>query len=81
MLDWQTRRTYIPLTMQADEIKAIRTRAGMTQAQFAREIGVDVLSVSRWERGVYTPLPIVQAAIKAKFGSKPRKSNKKTEVA
>ncbi len=27
----------------------------MTQSEFAREVGVDVITVSRWERGVSSP--------------------------
>jgi transcriptional regulator with XRE-family HTH domain len=33
----------------------IRRVAGVTQLQLAREIGVDVMTVSRWERGERAP--------------------------
>jgi transcriptional regulator with XRE-family HTH domain len=33
----------------------IRRVAGVTQAQLAREIGVDPMTVSRWERGERVP--------------------------
>ncbi len=36
-------------------IREIRESLKMTQAEFAREIGVDVITVSRWERGVSSP--------------------------
>lgn len=33
----------------------IRQNAGVTQAQLARELGVDPVSISRWERGERAP--------------------------
>jgi transcriptional regulator with XRE-family HTH domain len=41
---------------QAEELKWRRETLGLTQAQLARELGVDTITVSRWERGVY-PIP------------------------
>lgn len=37
--------------MTPDEIKQLRQRLGWTQLQLAVEIGVDPMTVSRWERG------------------------------
>ncbi len=34
-----------------DRLKALRARAGMTQEQVAREIGVSSITISRYERG------------------------------
>ncbi len=36
-------------------VKEIREALGMTQAEFARDVGVDTITVSRWERGVSSP--------------------------
>ena len=36
-------------------VRELRERLGMTQAEFAREVGVDAVTVSRWERGVMKP--------------------------
>jgi len=35
----------------------MRTEKGYTQVELAREFGVDVITVSRWERGAVTPIP------------------------
>lgn len=44
-------------------IKEIRKRAGMTQAQFARELGVSQGSIGNYETGVSEPANSVIAAI------------------
>ena len=44
-------------------ILTLREAMGMTQAEFARELGVDKLTVSRWERGVLRPSEESAAAI------------------
>ncbi len=36
-------------------ITSLRQALGLTQSEFAEEIGVDKLTVSRWERGVLRP--------------------------
>ena len=36
-------------------VKELRERLGMTQAEFAHEVGVHVPTVSRWEQGVMKP--------------------------
>ena len=38
--------------MKRDELKKWRERNRYSQAQLARVLGVDVMTVSRWERGV-----------------------------
>ncbi len=40
-------------------VKEIRKRLGLTQVQFAQELGVSFQSVNCWERGKTKPLPIV----------------------
>ena len=36
----------------AENIRAVRRNCGMSQARFAREVGVTQQKVSEWERGV-----------------------------
>ena len=35
----------------------MRKAKGYTQVELARELDVDVITVSRWERGVVKPIP------------------------
>lgn len=42
------------------KVKAAREAAGFTQEQLAREIGVSVFTVSRWERGTTTRISIAR---------------------
>jgi len=42
-------------TPSPGHIVALREALGITQAQFGERIGVDKLSVSRWERGAVRP--------------------------
>lgn len=44
------------------DIKALRTRLNMTQVELAALIGVDPISVSRWERGT-KPSKLARARI------------------
>ncbi len=41
--------------MNKDTIKQIRETLGLTQEDFAREIGATGITVSRWERGKAKP--------------------------
>jgi DNA-binding transcriptional regulator YiaG len=51
--------------MRKDELKQRRESLLLTQAQLARELEVDVITVSRWERGVH-PIPkYIELAIEA----------------
>ena len=45
-------------------IKAMRMRAGMSQEQFAKEIGTTVVSINRWENGKSVPNPMAQNQLK-----------------
>jgi putative transcriptional regulator len=38
-------------TLTAEQIKDLRLSLDLTQEQFAGEVGVHVMTVSRWERG------------------------------
>ncbi len=37
--------------MTGSEVRRIRRRLGLTQTQFAKRVGVHLVTVSRWERG------------------------------
>lgn len=51
--------------MTTDELKLRRESLGFTQSQLSRELDVDVITVSRWERGVH-PIPkYIELAIEA----------------
>lgn len=41
--------------LASSDIKALRDRLELTQAQFAERLGVDQGTISNWERGVTTP--------------------------
>ena len=49
--------------MTAQEIKELRQRSGWTQERLARELGVSVMTVSRWETGKQKPIPSLQHAL------------------
>jgi transcriptional regulator with XRE-family HTH domain len=38
--------------MEKEELKLWRNKTGYSQGQLARILGVDVMTISRWERGV-----------------------------
>jgi DNA-binding transcriptional regulator YiaG len=40
------------VTMTAKQVRAIRRRLGLTQAELARRVGVARVSVARWELGI-----------------------------
>jgi transcriptional regulator with XRE-family HTH domain len=43
--------------MTAKSFKDMRRKKGFSQSELAREFGVDVMTISRWERGVVEPIP------------------------
>lgn len=46
-----------------EEIKALRTKTGLSQTKFAAFLGVSVASLRRWESGVATPSPMAKEKI------------------
>jgi putative transcriptional regulator len=40
-------------------VKELRSRLGLTQEQFAQEVGVTYSTVNHWENGKRTPLPFL----------------------
>jgi len=41
--------------LRSGRARAIRQRAGISQAEVARAVGTDHAQISRWESGVYAP--------------------------
>ncbi len=50
--------------MNAEDIKTIREKLGLTQEALARLIGVSFQTVNRWERGGFKPSPLALEKIK-----------------
>lgn len=50
-----------------DKIKLLRIKSGLTYNQFAKKIGVSVMTIYRWERGLRTPSNIYLDIISKKF--------------
>ncbi|MFG6500141.1 helix-turn-helix domain-containing protein [Sulfitobacter sp. 1A15106] len=53
----------------ANVVKRYRERTGMLQKQLAHQLGVDSVTVSRWERGVTEPNLIVKRQLRAEIPS------------
>ena len=49
--------------MTSAELRAWRTSLGISQAMLARLLKVDVMTVSRWERGVRSIPPFLDLAL------------------
>lgn len=49
-------------------IKELRLKLGLTQKQFAEELGSATFSVIRWEKGSCHPSPIVRKLIMEIYG-------------
>ena len=49
--------------MTSKELKEWRERNGLSQAKLARVLGVDVMTVSRWERAVMGIPPFMHFAL------------------
>lgn len=45
----------VPEAWDAEEVARLRAQLGLTQASFARELGVRQQTVSEWETGRYQP--------------------------
>ncbi len=70
---WSTDSENIPLDshrqfvysylMRPDELQAWRSRNSYSQSQLAKVLGVDVMTVSRWERGVCEVPPFLHLAL------------------
>lgn len=50
--------------MTPNQLKTLRKRLGMTQAQLAEAIGVQENSVYRWEAGIHPIMPHTEQVIR-----------------
>ena len=50
--------------MTGDEIKALRHRLGLSQAVFARMLGVGLRTAQRWESGESRPIGLSREALR-----------------
>jgi DNA-binding transcriptional regulator YiaG len=51
--------------MKGRDLTEWRKRWGLTQIKLAQALCVDVMTVSRWERGVQVPTPVLPLALEA----------------
>jgi DNA-binding transcriptional regulator YiaG len=51
--------------MKGRDLTDWRKRWGLTQIKLAQALGVDVMTVSRWEREVQAPTPVLPLALEA----------------
>lgn len=49
--------------MTPGELRTARLELGFTQARLAEYMGVDPMTISRWERGVTKPSPYLHVVI------------------
>jgi DNA-binding transcriptional regulator YiaG len=63
----------ITILVSARTFKRARLAKGYSQSQVARELDVDVMTISRWERGV---MPIPRMAELALSSLKPKRKKK-----
>ena len=50
----------------------MRRKKGFSQSELAQEFGVDVMTISRWERGVVSPIPRLAELALVSLKSKPK---------
>jgi transcriptional regulator with XRE-family HTH domain len=68
--------------MDGAELKKRREALEMTQEELAKELGVDSMTVSRWERGtrsIPSLLPLALETVERKHTKKRKDANKKPE--
>lgn len=50
--------------MNSIAILALRRALKLSQAEFAKRIGISLMTVSRWERGIRKPSPLALDALR-----------------
>lgn len=58
------------MTIESARLKQMRLKHNLTQAQLAGIIGVDRVTIARWERGKHEPLPIFRRLLVEKLSRK-----------
>jgi transcriptional regulator with XRE-family HTH domain len=51
--------------MKGEKLIEWRRKYGVTQSELAHALGVDMITVSRWERGMQEPIPFLGLALEA----------------
>ena len=51
-------------------IKKLREKSGLTQVEFAARLGVDPITISRWERGLSRPSRMARRQLEIMVGDK-----------
>lgn len=51
--------------MNANDIKRIREKLGLSQEALAHLIGVSFQTINRWERGIFKPSPLALEKMKS----------------
>ena len=49
-----------PMKKEPIDVKAIRLELGFTQEDLARELGLTLSTVSKWEQGISSPSPLAR---------------------
>jgi transcriptional regulator with XRE-family HTH domain len=63
--------------MDADELRGKRKALEMTQAQLAKALGVNIMTISRWERGLRSIPPHLSLALEAIEAQQKKKVGKR----
>ena len=63
-------------SMAKEEIKAIRSSLGLSQAEFAESLGVNQTAVSHWENGLRRPSGAAAILIQQLQNQAPRKKSR-----
>ena len=50
--------------MTKQEVKQLRVKLGLSQQEFATKLGIGIMTVSRWERGITKPSRMAQRLLK-----------------
>jgi len=54
--------------VNGQQLRDIRQQLGVTQVALAVALGLDVMTISRWERGVAFPSKTAEIAVRALLG-------------
>lgn len=65
--------------MNGDELRQRREGLGMTQEKLAQSLGVNIMTISRWERGVRSIPPHLSLALEAIEIRQKKKNDKKSK--
>lgn len=49
--------------MTGEQIKALRLKLKWSQERLARELGISVMTINRWEKGHFKPSPLAETRL------------------